>query len=257
MQAEVGSGLGSKGRGRLALGVAHCFPDPSRPPWLRCLAPSPFPDLLRLRVVPLSLTLRRQGWRLPASWVTHGLVHPHPGSCAGHFPGCARACAPSPSATRVACCFFHPPQGCPPCRLNPHCWERGGSSAEWMGACTRARLLRPQLGEVGSGAACARGGCVGGTLHPCREEGVSTTPCIVPCARPLHAPPSDATMHMPSHMRDSARLAPKGGACRGRACGTARGVVLTRNGGGAALPFGAPASRAALGLCAAPMRRMG
>ena len=74
MQAEVRSGLGSKGRGCLALRVVHCFPDPSCPPWLHCLAPSPFPNLLRLCAVPLSLTLRRQGWRLPASWVTHRLV---------------------------------------------------------------------------------------------------------------------------------------------------------------------------------------
>ena len=43
------------------------------------------------------------------------------------------------------------------------------------------------------------------------------TPCVIPCARPLHTPPLDATMHTPSHMRDSARLAPEGGACRGRA----------------------------------------
>ena len=187
----------------------------------------------------------------------HGLVHPHLGSRAGHFPGCTQACAPSPSATRVACCFFHPPQGCLPCRLNPHCWERGGSSAEWMGACTCARLLCPQLGEVGSGTACTRGGCAGGTLHPCREEGVSTTLCIIPRARPLHTPPSDATMHMLSCMQDSAHLAPEGGACRGHACRMACRVVLTHNGGGAALPFGAPTSHAALGLCAAPMRRMG
>ena len=33
---------------------------------------------------------------------------------------------------------------------------------------------------------------------------------------------------------------PNGGACKGRARTTARGVVLTRNGGGALLPFGAP-----------------
>ena len=188
-------------RGRLALRVACCFPDPSRSPWLHCLTPSPFPNLLRLCAVPLSLTLRHQGWRLPTSQVTHGLMHPHLGSHAGHFPGCAQACAPSPSTTRVTCCFFHPPQGCPPCHLNPHCWERGGSLAEWMGACTHTRLLCPQLGEVGSGAACTRGRCVGGTLHPCREEGVSTTPCIVPRARPLHAPPLDATMHMPGTQR--------------------------------------------------------
>ena len=177
-----GCGSGSKGRGHLSLGVVRCFPDPSRPLWLCCLTPSPFPDLPRLCAIPLSLTLCRLGRRLPTSWVMHRLVHPHPGSHAGHFLGCTQACAPLPSATGVMHCIFHPSQGCPPCCLNPHCWERGGSLAEQMGACARVRLLHLQVGEVRSGAACARVGRAGGTLHPCREEGVSMTPCVVPCA---------------------------------------------------------------------------
>ena len=120
-------------------------------------------------------------------------LHMGSGTCArGHAlpisPGCA-----------WAHCFFHPSQGCPPLRLTR--WERGGGrQSRWGRAGTHMRLLCPQVGEVGSGAARARGRCVGGTLHLCREGGVSTTPRAVPRAQPLHAPPSDATLHMPSRM---------------------------------------------------------
>ena len=56
---------------------------------------------------------------------------------------------------------------------------------------------------------------------------VSTTPRAVPRARPLHAPPSGARRAL-SRMRDGVcRVASEGGACRGRARGTTRGVVLT------------------------------
>ena len=80
---------------------------------------------------------------------------------------------------------------------------------------------------------------------------MSTTPRAVPRAQPLRAPPFGRHL---AHA--SARVAPERWVRRGRARGTARGVVLTHNGGGVPLPFGAPASRVALMSCAAPLRHM-
>ena len=59
----------------------------------------------------------------------------------------------------------------------------GVRQSGWRRAGAHARLLRLQLGEVGSGAARARGGCVGGTLHLCREGGVCTTSRVVHAGR--------------------------------------------------------------------------
>ena len=76
-----------------------------------------------------------------------------------------------------------------------------------------------------------------------REGGVSTTPHVVPRARPLRAPPF--ACH-PAHAVPRAgrrRVAPErwgAGVMHAGRTRDARGVVLTRNAEGRSLPFGAP-----------------
>ena len=201
VQAEVGAWVGCKGEGAphpLPLGsraVSLTLPT-HRGRTASLLLPSP---ICWGWVLPTHLTLCRQ--RLPTSWVAHGLEHPRPPPLGSR--------AASPTLPRVARLVASPPH-----------WKRGGSSAERTGAwgCTReapapsagAKGKAREEGHVaqeegmqtpvplpshsfykGMGAEwCTHPPPLHGLLfahYP--EEGVSTTPCVVPRAQPLRTPP--------------------------------------------------------------------
>ena len=189
---------GGRGASPSAAGVARCFPDPSRPPWLHCLAPSPFPNLLGLGAAHSPSPSAAGGCPLP------GL---RTGSSTLALRHWGRAA--SPTLPRVARLVASPPR-----------WKRGGSSAERTGAwgCTR-EAPAPSAGAKGrareEGHAAQEEGMQAPVplpshsfykgmgaewcAHPLPlrglpfahypEGGVSTTPCVVPRAQPLRAPP--------------------------------------------------------------------
>ena len=163
--------------------------------WLRRKgegAPRPLPP--GSRAVSLTLPAHRGCTALPRSAeVACCPAQPHPpppGLEAARFPDCTRDRVPSPGVVRyllprvvrgrVASSTL--PKLARLTAL-PAGREVGVRQSGWGRAGAHARLLRPQVGEVGSGAARARGGCVGGTLHLCREGGVSTTSRVVHAGR--------------------------------------------------------------------------
>ena len=85
---------------------------------------------------------------------------------------------------------------------------------------------------------------------------MSTTPHVVPHARPLLTPPfachpAHAVPHAGRRTRGTRKVGRAGVLHAGR-----HGIVLTCNAGGALLPFG-PGSHVALGFCAAPLHAHG
>ena len=185
----------------------------------------PFPDPLRLHAVPLSLTLRCQGWRLPASRVAHGIGHPRPGSRAAHFP---RLCA--------GALLLPPSQGCPPHCLTPHRRERGGSSAERMRACGRTREApAPSAGRGGEWRSPRKRRICGGHSPPLQGRGCEHDParrpaCTTPARPTFGCHPAHAVPHAGQRAPGTRRWGMQGSCTRD---GT-RGRAHTQWGRGAA-----------------------
>ena len=106
--AGRGGGLGWVQRGRgaspSAAGVARCFPDPSCPPWLHCLTPSPFPNLLGLHAAHSPSPSATRGCPLPGLHMGSSSLALRHWSCTlllPPFPGLPASSPPLPAGREM------------------------------------------------------------------------------------------------------------------------------------------------------------